>query len=104
MSAGASRRTPAAADLVAADRALEQVISLLGHDLRSAARVIAEQDRARADDLYQEALIHLWELGPARFAPEDMAYLRSSAVRRMLFLARREKSRRTKLPIVARFR
>lgn len=101
MSAAVLRPTPT---VVRTERELERVIPLLRYDLRYAAWVIAEHDRAYAADLYQEALIYLWGLDPSRFTADEIGYLRNAAVRRMIRLGRREAARRQELPIDRRFK
>lgn len=89
--------------LVITDRALEETIRLLDRQLRDAARIVAGGDRAWAADLHQEALIFIWQLDPARFAPAQRGYLLNAAIGRMLRLAQRDEMSRLKIPIAARF-
>ena len=76
-----------------ADAPLVQAIARLDGDLRYEARRLARHDRALAADLHQEALICIWQLDPSRFAPTELGYLRTAAVRRMVRLTRREARR-----------
>ena len=57
------------------------------------AKQLACGDADLADDLAQEATVHLWELDPSRFAEEDQLYLRRSLVNRMIDLARAERAK-----------
>lgn len=85
------------------ERALEETIRLLEHRLRRKAGAIAARDRAYADDLYQEALIHLWRLDPSQFRPDEIGYLLASANRHMVRLARRDAALVRRIPIAVRF-
>jgi DNA-directed RNA polymerase specialized sigma24 family protein len=89
-------------EVIDSDRALEDVIRRLERTLRKAARRLSKGDRALADDLYQEALIYLWQLDPSRFAAGEIGYLRKAAVGRMMRQARRDAATRQRLPITVR--
>jgi DNA-directed RNA polymerase specialized sigma24 family protein len=60
--------------------------------IRRAAHRLEDADPDVADDLVQEALIRLWELGPARYEPRDDDYVQSRMIWHMRF-ARRKESR-----------
>ena len=52
--------------------------------MRSIAMRLADKDADFAEDLLQEAFIHLWQLDPSRFDEEDQAYLKKALWARML--------------------
>ena len=64
-------------------RALEASIARLEYRLRLAAEMIAFGDLDLADDLYQAAIAHLWELDPSRYEEDDEAYLWRSMLNEM---------------------
>lgn len=52
---------------------------------------LADQDGDLADDLRQEAWVHLWELDPSRFDENDWSYLKKALVSRMINALHRER-------------
>ena len=52
--------------------------------MRSIAMRLADDDADFADDLTQEAFIHLWHLDPSRFDDDDQPYLKKALWARML--------------------
>ena len=62
---------------------LKLAIARFDSRLRHAAWVMAEGDNDVAEDLYQIAITHLWELDPARFDRDDDGYLWQSIIRQM---------------------
>ena len=54
----------------------------------SRALKIADGDRALADDLAQQARVHLWELDPSRYTAAEDGFLKLALSRRMMNCAR----------------
>ena len=55
---------------------------------------VSDGDPDWADDLVQEARVHLWELDPSRYTAADDAFVRASLWRRMIDCARAERDER----------
>src|ERR1700694_6017633 len=72
-----------------------------GPVLRRTAGRMKDVDPDLADDLVQEALIRLWELGPSRYEPRDDVYLRTKLIGRMRDVRRKyaRRARRCNLRI-----
>ena len=81
--------------------ALERAIERFERRLWRAARLIAGGDNDAAEDLYQVATAELWELDPARFEPDDDAYLWQAMMKRMLKAHRDDRRRNPIRPPVA---
>ena len=60
--------------------------------VRGVARSMADDDDDLAEDLMQEAWIHLWELDPSRYAASDMPALRKALMRKMIDARRKEEA------------
>jgi len=75
------------------DAAFALAARRFGPVLRRVARRMDGVDPDLADDLVQEALIRLWELGPSRYDAGDDVYVRNRLIGRMRD-ARRSEARR----------
>ena len=75
------------------DAAFALAARRFGPVLRRVARRMDGVDPDLADDLVQEALIRLWELGPSRYDAGDDVYVRNRLIGRMRD-ARRTEARR----------
>jgi DNA-directed RNA polymerase specialized sigma24 family protein len=83
--------------------ALHLAIARFDRHLRRAAEKLARGDIDVANDLYQVAITHLWELDPARFDRDDEGYLWKSMVSRMLNARRNNQRDPTRPPLALRF-
>ena|SRR5690242_6177277 len=83
--------------------ALQNAIGQLKSRLRRAARKIAVRDLDWAEDLYQLAITHLWELDPARFDSDDEGFLWTALINRMLMARRADDGNPTRPPLALRF-
>jgi len=85
-------------------REFERAVERFKKRLRLAAQRVAEGNIDLAEDLYQVAITHLYELDPARFDADDEAYLWRSMVHRMLNARRGDDRDPTRAPMALRFR
>ena len=65
-------------------QSLERAMIRLGEFVRRVALKAARKDVDVAEDMYQEAMIRLWEMDPARFDERDLKYLGKALLNRML--------------------
>jgi DNA-directed RNA polymerase specialized sigma24 family protein len=82
---------------------LKLAIARFDSRLRHAARAMADADDDVAEDLYQIAITHLWELDPSRFDRDDDGYLWQSMIRRMGKGRRAEEGDPLRPPLALRF-
>ena len=76
--------SPEQREVVPPGFALRAAYDRLWPMMRCIAMRLADNDADFAEDLLQEAFIHLWELDPSRFDDADQPYLKKALWARML--------------------
>jgi DNA-directed RNA polymerase specialized sigma24 family protein len=85
-------------EIFSEDRAVAPAVDQFEGLLRRVAGRMEDVDPDDADDLVQEALIRLWQMGPSRYEARDEPYVRNRLMWRMRDAWRKE-SRRAGLAI-----
>jgi DNA-directed RNA polymerase specialized sigma24 family protein len=70
-------------EIFSEDRAVAPAVDQFEGLLRGVAARMEDVDPDDADDLVQEALIRLWEMGPSRYDARDEPYVRNRLMWRM---------------------